>query len=151
METILKVEGSDELASMTLDRAPFLKRFLGSEFGRKNMDDYYEIRSEVKRTVGTLDTLHDGRKMDQYRRYLKGREHIAGLKGSVNYLDGLLKKSRQQIEAVQTAEDITPERKAEIIREIEQARSEYLKQVPVLKEALNSPAKLPAVGGLYRD
>ena len=147
----LKVEGSDELASMTLDRAPFLKRFLGSEFGRKNMDDYYEIRAEVKRTVGTLDTLRDGIKMDQYRRYLQGREHIVGLKGSVNYLDGLLKATRKQIEAVQTAEDITPERKAEIIREIEQARSEYLKQVPVLKEALNSPAKLPAVGGLYRD
>jgi len=147
----LKVEGSDELASMTLDRAPFLKRFLGSEFGRKNMDDYYEIRAEVKRTVGTLDTLRDGPKMDQYQRYLKGREHIVGLKDSVNYLDGLLKKSRQQIEAIQKAKDITPERKAEIIREVERSRSEYLKQVPVLKDALNSPAKLPAVGGLYRD
>ena len=147
----LKVEGSDELASMTLDRAPFLKRFLGSEFGRKNMDDYYEIRAEVKRTVGTLDTLRDGPKMDQYRRYLQGREHIVGLKGSVNYLDGLLKATRKQIEAVQTAEDITPERKAEIIREIEKSRSEYLKQVPVLKDALNSPVKVPVIGGLYRD
>jgi hypothetical protein len=147
----LKVEGSDQLASMTLDRAPFLKRFLGSEFGRKNMDDYYDIRSEVKRTVGTLSSLIGDGKVDQYQRYLKGREHIVGLSGNVNYLDGLLKTSRRQIEAIQTAEDITPERKAEIIREIEQARSEYLKQVPVLKEALNSPAKLPAVGGLYRD
>ena len=150
-ENPLKVEGSDQLASMTLDRAPFLKRFLGSEFGRKNMDDYYDIRSEVKRTVGTLDSLINDGKIDQYQRYLKGREHIVGLSGNVNYLDGLLKTSRRQIEAIQTAEDITPERKAEIIREIEQARSEYLKQVPVLKEALNSPAKLPAVGGLYRD
>ena len=147
----LKVEGSDQLASMTLDRAPFLKRFLGSEFGRKNMDDYYDIRSEVKRTVGTLNSLIGDGKVDQYQKYLKGREHIVGLAGNVNYLDGLLKTSRRQIEAIQTAEDITPERKAEIIREIEQARSEYLKQVPVLKEALNSPAKLPAVGGLYRD
>ena len=93
----------------------------------------------------------DGPKMDQYQRYLKGREHIVGLKDSVNYLDGLLKKSRQQIEAIQKAKDITPERKAEIIREVERSRSEYLKQVPVLKDALNSPAKLPAVGGLYRD
>jgi hypothetical protein len=135
--------------SMPMDQIPMIKRVLGREFGAGLQEDFYEMRQEVNRFQGTVNELISKGDMEKLQKYLQGREHLQGLASDFRYYDKQMKLYRDTREAIEQDTRKTAEQKAKEVREIDESKQQYLRQINVLKNFVDADATQSF--NLYRD
>jgi len=138
-------DSSLEMPSRTVFEYPIIKRFFANSKNSGAKEDFYELHSEIKKIVGTLNNLKKEGRVEEYQNYLVGREHLLGLRNNVNYVADRLSKIRKQRDSVMRS-DLSPDEKREIIDRLVEAEKDFLKITSVLKRK----AELPVVNTLYR-
>jgi hypothetical protein len=135
--------------AMPMDQIPMIKRVLGREFGAGLQEDFYEMRQEVNRFQGTVNELISKGDMEKLQKYLQGREHLQGLASDFRYYDKQMKLYRDTREAIEQDTRKTAEQKAKEVREIDESKQQYLRQINVLKNFVDADAT--QAFNLYRD
>ena len=134
-----------QMPSRPVTEFPVIKRFFANSKNAGAKEDFYELNSEIKKIVGTLNNLKEEGRVDVYRKYVEGREHLIGLKNNVNYVANALSKIRnQRNKGMQSS--LSPDEKREIIDRLQEVEKKVLKSVSILKQKAN----LPVVDTLYR-
>jgi hypothetical protein len=136
-------------SSMTVAEMPLARKFIMSEFGAGFSEDFYDVASEVGRTVGTVNKLAENNDLERLQRYLVGREHLLGMRDSVNYVKKQLKSFRDDLAAIERS-DLPPDDKQRIKREIELNRQVFLRSTSHFKNVANKPVDF-FTEDLYRD
>ena len=114
------------------------------------MQEYFcELRQEVNRFQGTVNELISKGDMEKLQKYLQGREHLQGLASDFRYYDKQMKLYRDTREAIEQDTRKTAEQKAKEVREIDESKQQYLRQINVLKNFVDADAT--QAFNLYRD
>jgi hypothetical protein len=134
-----------QMPSRPVTEFPIIKRFFAKNNNSGQKEDFYELHGEIKKITATLSKLKERGQIDEYKRYLEGREVLYGLRHNTNYVADQLSKIRKQKSLVMKS-DLTPERKREIIDQLIASEKKMLKVTSVLKRK----ADLPVLDMLYR-
>ena len=134
-----------EMPSRPVTEFPIMKRFFANSKNAGAKEDFYELNAEIRKIVGTLNSLKKEGRVDVYERYLQGRKHLVGMKNNVSYIADRLSKIRKQRDEVMRS-NLDADRKREIIDQLEAVEREVLKATSILKQK----AKLPVIDTLYR-
>ena len=110
-------------------------------------EDFYEMNRYVQQVVQTLGKLEREGRIEEYQKFLYGREHLVDLQKDFNSIRqdlSDLRKEKQEIIRM----DIDPDVKREQVDEIDRMVNEMLQIVPELKEMVKLPlfGQLPFVG-----
>jgi len=99
----------------------------------------------VKKITNTLSKLADEGRIDEYKKYLKGREIILGMATDVKYIEKRLKIIREQKEQIRRSTFSSDKKRAVIdILDLEE------KEILVDASILSKKANLPMFNTLYR-
>jgi hypothetical protein len=143
--TALSGDPSIQMPSRPVTEYPIIKRFFARNNNSGQKEDFYELHKEIRKITATLNDLKKKGRIDEYKRYLEGREVLVGLKGNVNYVANQLTYIRNQKSKVMKS-DLSPERKREETDELIAKEKHVLKVTSVLKRK----ADLPVFDTLYR-
>ena len=143
--TALSGDPSIQMPSRPVTEYPIIKRFFARNNNSGQKEDFYELHKEIRKITATLNDLKKKGRIDEYKRYLEGREVLVGLKGNVNYIANQLTYIRNQKSKVMKS-DLSPERKREETDELIAREKHVLKVTSVLKRK----ADLPVFDTLYR-
>ena len=138
---------SDAMPSMSLSEHPATRRFFARAEGTGLSEDFYEMNRYVQQVVQTLGKLEREGRIEEYQKFLYGREHLVDLEKDFNSIRqdlSDLRKEKQEIIRM----DIDPDVKREQVDEIDRMVNEMLQIVPELKEMVKLPlfGQLPFVG-----
>ena len=138
---------SDAMPSMSLSEHPATRRFFARAEGTGLSEDFYEMNRYVQQVVQTLGKLEREGRIEEYQKFLYGREHLVDLQKDFNSIRqdlSDLRKEKQEIIRM----DIDPDVKREQVDEIDRMVNEMLQIVPELKEMVKLPlfGQLPFVG-----
>jgi len=143
--TALSGDPSIQMPNRPVTEYPIIKRFFARNNNSGQKEDFYELHKEIRKITSTLNDLKKKGRIDEYKRYLEGREVLLGLKGNVNYVANQLTYIRNQKSKVMKS-DLSPERKKEVTDELIAKEKHVLKVTSVLKRK----ADLPVFDTLYR-
>jgi hypothetical protein len=138
-------DDSLQMPSRPIWEYPLMKRFF---YNRKNAgakEDFYELSSEVKKITNTLSKLAEKGEIDEYKKYLKGREIILGMATDVRYIEKRLKIIREQREQIRRS-TFSPDEKRAVIDILDLEEKEILVGASILSKKAN----LPMFNTLYR-
>ena len=144
VDAILRSEAvtGDEAAKMPalkIYEYPVIKRFFASEQGSGLRQDAYELYREINKVVTTSNKLKKEGRLEELNSYLSSKQHLLDLKSPVYNIKGKLDQSRRSRDAIMRM-DIDPERKREMIDDIDENINEMLKVIPALKKRADLPA-----------
>jgi len=131
----------DFAASMptsTLADNPVFKRFFAREEGTGLAEDFYEMNAHVRQAVQTLSKLEDEGRIEEYQKFLYGREHLLDLQKDFNSISSDLGEFRAAKEEILRM-DIHPDSKRDQIKDLDRQMNELLSIVPMLKELVRLP------------
>ena len=134
-----------EMPSRPVTEFPIMKRFFANSKNAGAKEDFYELNAEIKKIVGTLNDLKKDGRVDVYKKYLEGREHLVGMKDNVSYIADKLSKIRKQRDQIMRS-NLSADEKRERIDRLQEAEKRFLKSTSILKKK----ADLPVFDTLYR-
>jgi len=134
-----------EMPSRPITEFPIMKRFFANSKNAGAKEDFYELNAEIKKIVGTLNSLKQDGRVDVWQKYLEGREHLVGMKDNVSYIADKLSKIRKQRDQIMRS-NLSADEKRERIDRLQEAEKQFLKSTSILKQK----AKLPVIDTLYR-
>tara|TARA_R100001369_G_scaffold41084_1_gene67182 strand:- start:9 stop:1739 length:1731 start_codon:yes stop_codon:yes gene_type:complete len=134
-----------QMPSRPVTEFPIMKRFFANSKNAGAKEDFYELNAEIKKIVGTLSDLKRDGRMDVYKRYLEGREHLVGMKDNVSYIAEKLSKIRKQRDQIMRS-NLSADDKRERIDLLQEAEKKFLRATSILKKK----ADLPVFDTLYR-
>jgi hypothetical protein len=122
-----KVAGNPSAPNLNITEYPFLQRFMQSDLGGGDAQEFYALRSALAEVVSNM-AKRDPEAAGQIR---EDNWLILSRKGRIDYLDQEVSRLRKQEQEIRKAEDriVSPERKRELIREIKEIRSEILSNI----------------------
>jgi hypothetical protein len=129
---------ADSMPTSTLATNPMTRRFFAKAEGTGLAEDFYEMNQYVQQAVQTLGKLEREGRIEEYQKFLYGREHLLDLKGDFNKIGqelGELRKAKTEILRM----DIHPDSKRDQIQALDKYINEYLSIVPMLKELVRLP------------
>ena len=129
---------SASMPTRTLSDHPVTRRFFAREEGTGLAQDFYEMDRYVGQAVQTLNKLEEEGRIEEYQKFLYGREHLVDLQKDFNKISrdlGEFREAKQQIMRM----DIHPDSKRDQIKEIDREMNELLSIVPMLKELVRLP------------
>ena len=138
---------SESMPTMSLAEHPASRRFFAREEGTGLAEDFYEMNRYVQQAVQTLGKLEDDGRIEEYQKFMYGREHLFELQKDFNKIKNELGEFREYKQAILRS-DIHPDIKQQQIRELEAAQNEFLSIVPELKELVRLPlfGQIPFIG-----
>jgi hypothetical protein len=132
----------DEASKMPSWRVPFdypiAKRFFAQTEGSGLRQDAYDLYKEVLTVTTTVNKLKKEGRVEELERYLATRQHLLALKKPVYNIKSQLDNARKQ-KALILQRDIDGDLKRQMIEDIDAQINEYLKVIPLLKEAADLP------------
>jgi hypothetical protein len=129
------------LPAMRFYDYPFAKRFFGRVADRGLQEDAYDIYRQVDVVYNTIERLKKEGKVDELFAYLKARENLLGMRGSMNNLKSYLDKVRRYKKTV-IESDLSAEEKRKQIEEADMILNAALREViPYLKNVSDMPLK----------
>jgi len=134
-----------QMPTRPITEFPIIKRFFARNNNSGQKEDFYELHGEIKKITATLNKLKGDGRIDEYKRYLEGREVLYGLRHNTNYVADQLSKIRNRKSQVLKS-DLSPDEKREIIDQLIETEKKTLKMTSVLKKQ----ADLPVFDRLYR-
>lgn len=144
IDTLLRSEmvTGDDAAKMPTLRPyeyPIIKRFFGSKEGSGLREDAYDLYREINKVVTTSNKLRKEGRGEELEAYLSSKGHLLDLKSDVYTVKKALDQARRYREEILRS-DINPDRKTEMLDDLNARLNEYLKVVPNLKKAADLPA-----------
>lgn len=144
IDTLLRSEmvTGDEASKMPTLRPyeyPMIKRFFGSKEGSGLREDAYDLYREINRVVTTSNKLRKEGRQEELEAYMSSKGHLLDLKSDVYTVKKALDQTRKYREEILRS-DIDPDKKKEMIDDLDARLNEYLKVVPSLKKAADLPA-----------
>jgi hypothetical protein len=121
---------------------PVIRRFflnMGTA-GSGMQQQFYEIREEVRKSIGTLNKMKTEGRVDEYLTYQAANRDLLDLQRSVNSIDQYLKRYRNYRKQIIDS-DMPSDQKRALLRELEADKDLRLTVVPVLRDEANLPVK----------
>ena len=131
----------DFAASMptyNLSENPAFRRFFARAEGTGLSEDFYEMNRYVGQIVQTLNKLEEEGRIEEYQKFLVGREHLLDFRKDFNAISNELSELRREKQDIIRA-DIHPDSKRDQVNEIDRIINERLQVVPLYKELVRLP------------
>ena len=131
----------DFAASMptyNLSENPAFRRFFARAEGTGLSEDFYEMNRYVGQIVQTLNKLEKEGRIEEYQKFLVGREHLLDFRKDFNAISNELSELRREKQDIIRA-DIHPDSKRDQVNEIDRIINERLQVVPLYKELVRLP------------
>ena len=128
-----------DLIPQNIDRYPVIRRFSQTPQGGGLQQQFYELRTEVNKSVQTLNSLKKEKRMDEYRAYRETHADLLRLRTPILAIDRYMKSWRKRRDNVQRSKTIPPQKKKELLLQMEIERDRRLASVPVLKKRADIP------------
>ena len=128
-----------DLIPQNIDRYPVMRRFFQSPQGGGLQQQFYELRTEVNKSVQTLNSLKKEKRMDEYRAYRETHADLLRLRTPILAIDRYMKNWRKRRDNVQRSKTIPPQKKKELLLQMEIERDRRLASVPALKKRADIP------------
>jgi len=129
---------ADSMPTWTMATNPAFRRFFAKEEGTGLSEDFYEMDKYVGQAVQTLNKLEKEGRMEEYQKFLYGREHLVDLQKDFNSISNDLGEYRAFKQEIMRM-DIHPDSKRDQILEIDRQINELLSVVPLLKDLVRHP------------
>ena len=100
---------------------------------------FYELRSEVDRAVGTINAFKNQNRFDELSAYRSNMKGVIGVKGQVRALERYLDNWRKRRDRLMRNENISVIAKSDKLREMELERDRRLAFVPELRKKARIP------------
>ena len=121
-DSVIRQEDDPQKATWRLDQIPVLKRFLTSDKGSGAIQEYYELRDEVRELTRTLNSYTEQGLVEKYKEYIKENGRLLAIKPQVLAMNReltFLRRKKNQI--AQSRMD--PDSKRRAIDAIREARA----------------------------
>jgi hypothetical protein len=117
---------------------PILKSFVGREYPTGYKTDFYNMRNDVQKLVGTVNLMKREGRGEELAELMSNEDNrrLLGLQKAVNRVNKTINKSNQKIKKIQ-ASNMTSERKKELIdaeRERQAALSDQISRMRLARE-----------------
>jgi len=125
-----------------INNLPVIRRFfidMGTS-GSAMQQQFYELKDEVHRAVGTLNKIKTKGQVDEYLTYQASKRDILDLQTAVNSIDRYLKRYRKHREQIIDS-DLPADQKRALLRELDADKDLRLTVVPLLRDEANLPVK----------
>ena len=122
-----------------LDQYPVIKRFFASPRGGGLQAQFYELNSQVRGVVTTMNRLKRQGRYDELNAFMKTRQGLVEIRGNVNYIAKEMAEYRRQRSQIQRS-NFDPQTKREMLEVLEAEINLMLKVAPELKRIANVPA-----------
>ena len=90
---------------------PGMTNFVPKEFGARDMDDFYELRTLTDKAVNSFNALNKMGDLTEAQSYLEKHRDLISASHRVNKLNEVIAKLRQQERRVYEDNDMTPQEK----------------------------------------
>ena len=136
------VLGDKGTAAPTKDftQLPVMKRFFLNKFSSGDVQDFYDLRAEVKELSGDLKRLAEEDRLDEYEAVFRARGHLLAMKDTLNYTGRRLSELRKQRQIVERS-DLSSDLKRDMIDEIQNEIEAAVRFTPMLKREANLPVR----------
>ena len=121
---------------------PVIRRFflnMGTA-GSGMQQQFYELRDEVRKSVGTLNKIQTEGRVDDYLTYQATKRDLLNLQAAVNSMDTYLKRYRNYRKQLLDS-DLPADQKRALLRELDAEKDLRLTVVPMLRDEANLPVK----------
>lgn len=121
---------------------PVIRRFflnMGTA-GSGMQQQFYELRDEVRKSVGTLNKMQKEGRVDDYLTYQATKRDLLNLQAAVNSMDTYLKRYRNYRKQIIDS-DMPSDQKRALLRELDAEKDLRLTVVPMLRDEANLPVK----------
>jgi hypothetical protein len=113
---------------------PFVRRFFADANQPGLQSQYYDLYKEVGKVTNTIRQLREDGRVDELNAYIMENQNILGVKTSVDYLNKVMKRYRDQKEAILKS-PLEPDVKKELIDQMDADINRALQVIPILKQA----------------
>jgi len=112
---------------------PGMSAFIAKEHGTKLMNDFYELRDEVSTAVNTFNKLKKEGTPEERKEYREKNLELLKVKSSVNNMNNLLTKVREQEKRIYNNRTMSGEEKRVKLEEVRQRQEKILANVAKLR------------------
>ena len=134
----LQGDNQSVMPAMRITEYPVIKRFFTNEFGGAEKERFYEMSNYINRFYNSYNDLAKAGRLEELERFAAGRENLLSMKRDVDRVRRDLSALRKEREAVMR-QDITPEEKQRLVREINLRERYVLDVVPELYKLADLP------------
>ena len=123
-----------------INNIPVLRRFfldMGTT-GSRLQQEFYELRKEVDKAVGTMNKMKKEGLTDDYLLYRNAKNDLIGTRNAVNAIDKYLVRYRQYRKMI-IESDMPDDQKREALQELEDDKNLRLSSVPALRDRADLP------------
>ena len=121
-------ELQDQIASI-----PGMSAFVSKEFGTRDLNDYYELRTIVNTAVKSYNNLKNTGRIEEAMQYRKEHADVLKVESQVNRINQALSKLRKQ-ESILQESDKTGAEKEAALREIQLRRHKMLQNIDEVRK-----------------
>ena len=121
-------ELQDQIASI-----PGMSAFVSKEFGTRDLNDYYELRTIVNTAVKSYNNLKNTGRIEEAMQYRKENADVLKVESQVNRINQALSKLRKQ-ESILQESDKTGAEKEAAMREIQLRRHKMLQNIDEVRK-----------------
>ena len=122
-------ELQDQIASI-----PGMSAFVSKEFGTRDLNDYYELRTIVNTAVKSYNNLKNTGRIEEAMQYRKEHADVLKVESQVNRINQALSKLRKQ-ESILQESDKTGAEKEAALREIQLRRHKMLQNIDEVRKS----------------
>ena len=130
---------SPEFPAVASYELPVVRRFFASPQGTGLKQDFYDLYNDVRQTYNSINKLRKEGRYEELEELIARRGTLLDVKAGVYDLKQQLDVVRRKKTAIRRSEDITPERKREMIEEIEDYENSMLAIVPEFEKRADRP------------
>ena len=136
------VLGDKGTAAPTKDftQLPVMKRFFLNKFSSGDVQDFYDLRTEVRELSGDLKRLAEEDRLDEYEAVFRARGHLLAMKDTLNYTGQRLSELRKQRQIVERS-NLSSDLKRDMIDEIQNEIEAAVRFTSILKREANLPVR----------
>ena len=127
------VPAPDKSLQDTLASIPGLSTFFIREYGGAFKNDYYELRGEVDKAVGTYNNMVKTGRTEEAKEFYAGNKDLFAVKTQVNALERQLTKLRDRSKYIYASTKMSAEQKGAEIERIKQSEERMLKNIYALR------------------
>jgi len=131
-------DSSREMPKRPIYEYPLIKRFFLSNRNSGLKENFYELNSEIKKTINTLGKLAEDGRIEEYEKYLRGRETLVGMSSSARYIEKQLKIIRDEKNNI-IKSNLPSSEKQEITNSLEESEKQILLSASILRDLVNQP------------
>ena len=130
---------SPEFPAVASYELPVVRRFFASPQGTGLKQDFYDLYNDVRQTYNSINKLRKEGRYEELEELIARRGTLLDVKAGVYDLKQQLDVVRRRKAAIRRSEDIAPERKREMIEEIEDYENSMLAIVPEFEKRADRP------------